>query len=167
MAGVLDSARFTLFLAREAGVSVKDVRAMVLGGHGDSMVPIASACTIDGIPARHLVPQDKLDAIIARTRKGGGEIVGLMGTSAFFAPAAAAVSMARSYLKDQKRLLPCAAYLTGQYGYSEMYMGVPAIIGAGGVEKIVEIPLSDDEKKMLAASAKAVQGIIEVVRAQG
>lgn len=165
MAGVLDSARFCLFLAREAGVSQKDVRAMVLGGHGDDMVPILSACTINGLPATQFVAKDRLDAIIARTRGGGGEIVKLMGTSAFYAPAAAAVSMAESYLLDQKRLLPCAAYLNGQYGYKDLYLGVPAVIGAGGVEKIVELTLTADEKAMLAKSAHSVQTIVDVVKA--
>jgi malate dehydrogenase len=165
MAGVLDSARFCLFLAREAGVSQKDVRAMVLGGHGDDMVPILSACTINGMAATRFVAKDKLDAIIARTRGGGGEIVKLMGTSAFYAPAASAVAMAESYLLDQKRLLPCAAYLDGQYGYKDLYMGVPAVIGSKGVEKIVELELTADEKAMLAKSAKSVQSIVDVVKA--
>ena len=164
MAGVLDSARFALFLAREAGVSIKDVRPMVLGGHGDDMVPILSACTINGIPAQHLIAKDALDAIIKRTRGGGGEIVQLMGTSAFYAPATSAVAMAESYLLDQKRLLPCAAYLTGQYGYNDLYMGVPVVIGAGGVEKIIELSLTEDEKAMLAKSAKSVQGVVDVVK---
>ncbi len=164
MAGVLDSARFALFLAREAGVSIKDVRPMVLGGHGDDMVPILSACTINGIPAQHLIAKDALDAIIKRTRGGGGEIVQLMGTSAFYAPATSAVAMAESFLLDQKRLLPCAAYLTGEYGYTDLYMGVPVVLGAGGVEKIVVLDLTDDEKAMLAKSAKSVQGVVDVVK---
>ncbi len=164
MAGVLDSARFALFLAREAGVSVKDVRPMVLGGHGDDMVPILSACTINGIPAGNLIAKDALDAIIKRTRGGGGEIVQLMGTSAFYAPATSAVAMAESFLLDQKRLLPCAAYLTGEYGYSDLYMGVPVVLGAGGVEKIIVLDLTDDEKAMLAKSAKSVQGVVDVVK---
>ena len=163
MAGMLDSARFQLFLAREAGVSVKDVRAMVLGGHGDTMVPISSACTIEGVKASELIGKDAFDAIVERTRKGGGEIVGLMGTSAYYAPAASAVAMAAAYLNDQKRLMPCAAYLTGQYGYEGFFMGVPVIIGKGGVEKIVEIALTDEEKKMLETSANAVKGIVEIV----
>src|ERR1700733_11363449 len=142
MAGVLDSARFQLFLARAAGVSVKDVRTMVLGGHGDDMVPVLSHCTIFGIPVRQLVAKDKLDAIIDRTRKGGGEIVGLMGTSAYYAPASSAIAMAESYLLDQKRLLPCAAYLEGEYGYQDLYMGVPVVIGANGVEKIAILSLT-------------------------
>lgn len=163
MAGVLDSSRFTLFLAREAGVSVKDVRAMVLGGHGDTMVPITSACTINGITATEIISKDKLDAIIERTRKGGGEIVGLMGTSAYYAPASSACAMAEAYLRGQDRMLPAAAYLQGEYGYEGFFMGVPAIIGAGGVQKIVEIALTDDEKKMLETSANAVKGIVDIV----
>jgi malate dehydrogenase len=161
MAGVLDSGRFQLFLAREAGVSVKDVRAMVLGGHGDTMVPITSYCTIDGIAVSALIAADKLAAIVDRTRNGGGEIVKLMGTSAFYAPASAAVSMAESYLKDLKRLIPCAAYLDGEYGYKDLYMGVPVVIGAGGIEKVVTIPLSPEEKAMLEKSAAAVRELIE------
>jgi malate dehydrogenase len=164
MAGVLDSARFQLFLAREAGVSVKDVRAMVLGGHGDDMVPVLSMTTINGVPAGALIAKEKLSAIIERTRKGGGEIVTLMGTSAYYAPASAAVAMAAAYLRDQKRLLACAAYLEGEYGYKDLFMGVPAVIGAKGVEKIVQIPLTDEEKGMLAKSAQSVQGIVDVVK---
>jgi len=161
MAGVLDSGRFQLFLAREAGVSVKDVRAMVLGGHGDTMVPVVSNCTIDGIPVTQLIAADKLAAIVERTRGGGGEIVKLMGTSAYYAPASSAVTMAESYLKDQKRLLPCAAYLDGEYGYKDLYMGVPVVIGAGGVEKVVAIQLTAEEKAMLEKSATAVRELIE------
>ncbi len=164
MAGVLDSARFQLFLARAAGVSVKDVRAMVLGGHGDDMVPLLSATTIDGVPVTQLLAKDVIDAIIERTRKGGGEIVGLMGTSAYYAPASSAIAMAEAYLRDQKRLLPAAAYLDGEYGYSDLYMGVPVIIGGKGVEKIVELNLSADEKAMLAKSAASVQAIVDVVK---
>jgi malate dehydrogenase len=164
MAGVLDSARFQLFLAREANVSVKDVRAMVLGGHGDDMVPVLSACTINGVRATELITREKLDALVARTRKGGGEIVQLMGTSAYYAPASSAIAMAESYLLDQKRLLPAAAKLQGEYGYSDIYMGVPAIIGGKGVEKIVQLDLTDDEKAMLAKSAQSVQGITDVVK---
>ncbi|HXJ22813.1 MAG TPA: malate dehydrogenase [Polyangia bacterium] len=161
MAGILDSARFQLFLAQEAGVSVKDVRALVLGGHGDTMVPILSNCTINGIPVRQLIAADRLNAIVDRTRHGGGEIVKLMGTSAFAAPATSAISMAEAYLKDQKRLCACAAYLNGEYGYKDLYMGVPIVIGAGGVEKIVPIELSGDEKAMLEKSAVAVREVLE------
>jgi malate dehydrogenase len=165
MAGVLDSARFCLFLARAAKCSIKDVRAMVLGGHGDDMVPVLSACTINGIKVTELLPKAEIDAIVARTRTGGGEIVKLMGTSAFYAPASSAVAMAESYLLDQKRILPAAAYLDGQYGYKDLYMGVPVVIGCKGVEKIVELSLTDEEKQMLATSAKSVQGIVDVVKA--
>ena len=161
MAGVLDAARFQLFLAREAGVAVKDVRAMVLGGHGDTMVPVTSYCTVNGIPVKQVIAADKLAAIVERTRNGGGEIVKLMGTSAFYAPASAAVAMAESYLKDLKRLVPCAAYLDGEYGYKDIYMGVPVVIGAGGAERVVAIELSTDEKAMLDKSAAAVRELIE------
>ena len=161
MAGVLDAGRFQLFLAREAGVAVKDVRAMVLGGHGDTMVPVTSYCTIDGIPVSQLISAEKLAAIVERTRGGGGEIVKLMGTSAYYAPASAAIVMAESFLKDQKRLVPAAAYLDGEYGYKDLYMGVPVVIGAGGIEKIVNIQLTPEEKAMLEKSANAVRELIE------
>jgi malate dehydrogenase len=161
MAGVLDSARFQLFIARELGVSVKDVRPMVLGGHGDTMVPVTSNCTVNGVPVPQLIAADKLAAIVDRTRNGGGEIVKLMGTSAFYAPASAAVLMAEAYLKDLKRLVACAAYLDGEYGYKDLYMGVPVVIGAGGVERVVTIALTGDEKAMLEKSAAAVRELIE------
>jgi malate dehydrogenase len=161
MAGVLDAGRFQLFLAREAKVSVKDVRAMVLGGHGDTMVPVISCCTVDGIPVRQLIAADKLAAIVERTRNGGGEIVKLMGTSAYYAPASAAITMATSYLRDQKRLLPCAAHLSGEYGFQDLYLGVPVVIGGGGVEKVVTIELTAEEKAMLDKSAAAVRELIE------
>jgi malate dehydrogenase len=161
MAGVLDSGRFQLFLAREAGVAVKDVRAMVLGGHGDTMVPVLSYCTIFGVPVKQLIAADKLAAIADRTRNGGGEIVKLMGTSAYYAPASAAILMAEAYLRDEKRLLPAAAYLDGEYGYKDLYMGVPVVIGGKGVEKIVSIELSAEEKTMLDKSAAAVRELIE------
>jgi malate dehydrogenase len=164
MAGILDSGRFQLFLARAAGVSVKDVRATVLGGHGDEMVPVLSATTINGIPASQLLPLDTIQGIVERTRKGGGEIVGLMGTSAYYAPASSAVAMAESYLLDQKRLLPCAAFLSGEYGYRDIYMGVPVVIGRGGVERVVEIALTSEEKTMLDKSASSVKAIVEVVK---
>ena len=164
MAGVLDSGRFQLFLAREAGVSVKDVRAMVLGGHGDDMVPVLSMTTINGVPASSLIAKDKLDKIIDRTRKGGGEIVNLMGTSAYYAPASAAVAMAKAYLRDEKRLLACAAYLDGEYGYKDLFMGVPCVIGGKGIERIIDIPLTEDEKAMLAKSAKSVQAVVDICK---
>ncbi len=167
MAGVLDSARFRYFLAEEFGVSVKDVSAFVLGGHGDTMVPLPRYSTVGGIPLPDLVKmgwttKEKLDAIVQRTRDGGAEIVGLLKTgSAFYAPAASAVQMAESYLKDQKRLLPCAAHLSGQYGVKDSYVGVPTVIGANGVEKIVEIQLDKAEQAMFDNSSNAVQGLIE------
>lgn len=164
MAGALDSARFQLFLAREAGVSVKDVRAPVLGGHGDDMVPLLRYTTINGIPVSQLISSEKLNELVQRTRQGGGEIVGLMGTSAYYAPAAGAIAMAESYLLDQKRVLPCAAYLEGEYGYKDLYMGVPVSIGAQGIEKVIELELNAEEKAMLKKSADSVQKIVDVVK---
>jgi len=168
MAGVLDSARFRWFLAEEFNVSVEDVTAFVLGGHGDTMVPSVRYSTVAGIPLPDLVAmgwttQEKLDQIVQRTRDGGAEIVGLLKTgSAFYAPAASAIAMAESYLKDKKRVLPCAAKLTGQYGVDGLYIGVPVIIGAGGVEKIVEIALNEAEKAMFEKSVDAVKQLVEV-----
>ncbi len=164
MAGVLDSARLALFVARELEVSVKDVRTVVLGGHGDDMVPVLSYCTVNGVPVERLLSRDQLDTIVQRTRKGGGEIVGLMGTSAYYAPATGAVAMAQAYLGDQKRLMACACYLEGEYGYKDMFMGVPCIIGGNGVERVIDIPLTEEEKGMLAKSAKSVQGVVDVVK---
>ncbi len=167
MAGVLDSARFRHFLADEFQVSVKDVTAFVLGGHGDTMVPLSRYSTVAGIPLPDLVEmgwtsQEKLDAIIQRTRDGGAEIVGLLKTgSAFYAPAASAIEMAEAYLKDQKRVLPCAAHLDGQYGLKDIYVGVPTVIGAGGIEKVVEISLDKAEKAMFDKSVDSVKGLIE------
>jgi len=137
---------------------------MVLGGHGDDMVPVLSMCTINGVPATHFIKKERMDAIIERTRKGGGEIVNLMGTSAYYAPASSAVAMATAYLHDQKRLLACAAYLDGEYGYKDLFIGVPAFIGGGGIEKIVEIPLSGEEKGMLEKSAKSVQSVVDICK---
>ncbi len=164
MAGVLDSARFTLFLARAANCSVKDVRAMVLGGHGDDMVPVLSNCTVNGVPISQFIDQATLDAIVARTRTGGGEIVKLMGTSAYYAPAASAISMAEAYLNDEKRLLPAAALLKGEYGYSDFFMGVPTVIGGSGIEKIIEVELNAAEKDMLKKSVQSVQSVVDVVK---
>jgi malate dehydrogenase len=161
MAGVLDSARMQLFIARELNVSAKDVRPMVLGGHGDTMVPVLKYCTVNGIPVTQLLSKEKLDAIVARTAGGGGEIVKLMGTSAYYAPASAAIAMARSFLHDEKRMLPSAAYCEGEYGYKDLYIGVPVVIGAGGLEKIVQIELSAEEKAMLDKSAGAVRELVE------
>lgn len=170
MAGVLDSARFSCFLADAAGVSIEDVRAMTLGGHGDDMVPMVRYSTIGGVPLPDCVKlgmftQDALDAMIKRTRGGGGEIVALLGNgSAFYAPAASAIAMAESYLKDKKRMLPCAAHLTGQYGQNDMYVGVPVVIGAGGVEKIVELTLNADEQAMFDKSVASVKGLVEACK---
>ena len=171
MAGVLDSARFRHFLSEAFDVSVEDVTAFVLGGHGDDMVPSVRYSTVAGIPLPDLVKmgwiaQEKLDAIVERTRKGGGEIVNLLKTgSAFYAPASSAIAMAESYLKDQRRVLPCAAYLTGQYGVNDAYIGVPVVIGAKGVERIVEIALDEAEKAMFAKSVASVSGLIEACKA--
>ncbi|MFD1199006.1 malate dehydrogenase [Brucella gallinifaecis] len=167
MAGVLDSARFRYFLSEEFNVSVEDVTAFVLGGHGDSMVPLARYSTVAGIPLPDLVKmgwttQEKLDKIIQRTRDGGAEIVGLLKTgSAFYAPASSAIAMAESYLKDKKRVLPVAAQLTGQYGVKDMYVGVPTVIGANGVERIIEIDLNKDEKAEFEKSVASVAGLCE------
>jgi len=160
MAGVLDAARFQLFIARAACVSVKDVRAMVLGGHGDDMVPIVSATTVNGVPVAQLLDAATIRAIVLRTRNGGAEVLRLMGTSAYYAPASSAIAMAEAYLLDQKRLLPCSAFLGGEYGYRDLCMGVPVVIGAGGVERIVEIPLTDEEKAMLKRSAESVRAVV-------
>jgi malate dehydrogenase len=169
MAGVLDSARFRYFLADEFGVSVEDVSAFVLGGHGDSMVPLERYSTIAGIPLPDCVEmgwttQAKIDAIVDRTRKGGGEIVALLKTgSAYYAPASSAIAMAESYIKDKKRVLPCAAKLSGQYGVDGLYIGVPVVIGKDGVEKIIEIKLNEDEQKMFDSSVQAVKDLNEAM----
>jgi len=171
MAGVLDSARFRYFLAEEFNVSVEDVTAFVLGGHGDTMVPSVRYSTVAGIPLPDLVnmgwtTQEKLDEIIQRTRDGGAEIVGLLKTgSAFYAPASSAISMAESYLRDKRRVLPCAAYLTGEYGVDGLYIGVPVILGENGVERIVEIEFDADEKAMFETSVEAVKGLVDAAKA--
>jgi malate dehydrogenase len=170
MAGVLDTARFRFFLAQEFKVSVEDVSAFVLGGHGDTMVPLIRYSTVAGIPVPDLIKKgwstkERIDAIVQRTRDGGAEIVGLLKTgSAFYAPAAAAVQMAESYLLDKKRVLPCAAHLNGEYGIKDLYVGVPVILGAGGVERVVEIDLDASERAMFEKSVSAVRGLIDVVR---
>jgi malate dehydrogenase len=166
MAGVLDSARFSHFLAEEFNVSVKDVTSFVLGGHGDTMVPVIQYSTVSGIPVPDLIEmgfstQEKIDAIVKRTRGGGGEIVALLKTgSAYYAPATSGIAMAEAYLYDQKRVLPAAAHLSGQYGIDDLYVGVPVVIGAGGVEKIVEIKLDDEAKGNLAVSVDAVKELL-------
>lgn len=170
MAGILDSARFRHFLAEEFTVSVKDVSAFVLGGHGDTMVPLTRYSTVAGIPLPDLVEmgwstQEKIDAIVQRTRDGGAEIVGLLKTgSAFYAPAASAIEMAEAYLKDQKRVLPCAAYVENAYGLKGMYVGVPTVIGASGIEKVIEIKLDKAEKAMFDKSVDAVKGLVEACK---
>ncbi len=170
MAGVLDSARFRHFLSLEFGVSMRDVSAFVLGGHGDTMVPSVRYSTVGGIPLPDLVEmgwttQDRLDAIVQRTRDGGAEIVGLLKTgSAFYAPAAAAIEMAEAHLKDHKRVLPCAAWVDGAFGLKGMYVGVPTIIGAGGVERVVNIKLDKEEQEMFDKSVEAVKGLVEACR---
>ena len=170
MAGVLDSARFRHFLSLEFNVSMRDVTAFVLGGHGDTMVPLTRYSTVAGIPLPDLVDmewttQEKLDQIVQRTRDGGAEIVGLLKTgSAFYAPATSAIEMAEAYLKDQKRLLPCAAYCNGEYGLNGMYVGVPTVIGDGGIERIVDIKLNKDEKAMFDKSVEAVNGLVEACK---
>lgn len=170
MAGVLDGSRFRAFLAMEFNVSINDVYACVLGGHGDTMVPMVRYSTVAGIPLPDLVKmgwltQARLDEIVQRTRDGGAEIVKLLKTgSAFYAPAASAIAMAESYLKDKRRILPCAAYLNGEYGVKDLYVGVPVIIGAGGVEKIIEMQLNAEEKAMFDASVHAVKGLMDVTK---
>jgi malate dehydrogenase len=166
MAGVLDSARFRYFLAEKTGVSVEDIHAWTLGGHGDDMVPMVRHSTVGGLPLPELVnqgfmTQDELDGIVKRTRGGGGEIVALLKTgSAFYAPAESAIAMATSYLKDKKRVLPCAVYLDGQYGQKGLYVGAPTVIGAGGAERVIEFPMNDEEKAMFAKSVESVQSLI-------
>ncbi len=166
MAGVLDSARFSTFLAWEFGVSIRDVNTFVLGGHGDTMVPVVQYSTVNGIPVPDLIKmglstQERIDAIVQRTRSGGGEIVGLLKTgSAFYAPAASGIAMAEAYLNDQKRILPCAAHVNGQYGVDGLYVGVPVMIGAGGVEKVIEIDLDDEAKTNLQVSVDAVKELL-------
>jgi len=158
MAGILDTARFRTFVARELNVSVEDTQALVLGGHGDSMVPLPRYCTVCGIPIPELMPQERIDAIVERTRKAGGEIVALLKTgSAYYSPGASVAQMVDSLLKDKKRVLPCAAYLDGEYGLEDVYAGVPVVLGSRGVERIIEIALADEEKAALHASAGIVK----------
>jgi malate dehydrogenase len=163
MAGILDTARFSTFIAWATGSSVKDVQAMVLGGHGDQMVPVVSATTVGGIPLRKLVGDDEIDAMVQRTAKGGGEIVELLGTSAWYAPGAAAAQMVDSIMLDEKRVLPCTAYLEGEYGIEGLYMGVPVKLGTRGIEQIVELDLTDEEHAALNASGEAVREVVGVL----
>ena len=163
MAGILDTARFSTFIAWETGSSVKDVTAMVLGGHGDQMVPVVSATTVGGIPLRNLVAEDRIQELVARTAKGGGELVELLGTSAWYAPGAAAAQMVDAIVLDEKRVLPCTAYLEGEYGIDGLYMGVPVKLGASGIEQIVELDLGDEERAALEQSAAAVRDVVGVL----
>lgn len=162
-AGSLDTARYKTFIAQELGVSVRDIHGIVLGGHGDTMVPLPRHTSIAGIPVRELMAEDKLQAIIQRTRNGGGEIVGLIGVSAWYAPAAGTVEMVEAVIRDQKRVIPSAVLLNGQYGYNDLYIGVPAVLGAKGVERVIEMDLNDEEKGMLEISAKAVQDVVGIL----
>jgi malate dehydrogenase len=163
MAGILDTARFRTFISWETGASAKDVQALVLGGHGDQMVPVVSATTVGGVPLRKLVSEDRIEALVERTRKGGGECVQLLGTSAWYAPGAAVAQMVDAVALDQKRVLPCTAYLEGEYGIDGLYMGVPVKLGAAGIEEIVELDLSEEERSELAGSADAVREVVGVL----
>jgi len=162
-AGILDTARFRAFIAWETGASVRDVHALVLGGHGDQMVPVVSATTVGGVPLTKLVSQERIDAMVERTRKGGGEVVELLGTSAWYAPAAAVMEMVEAVLLDQKRVLPCTAYLEGEFGVTELYMGVPVKLGSAGIEEIVELDLSEQEQTWFEESAAAVRDVVGVL----
>ncbi|MDF2435664.1 MAG: mdh [Bacteroidota bacterium] len=163
MAGILDTARYRAFLAEELNCSPKDIQAVLMGGHGDTMVPLPRYTTVAGIPVTELVAKDKLDAIIERTKKGGGEIVNLLGTSAWYAPGASAAQMVEAIVRDQKRIFPVCAWLQGEYGLKDIYLGVPVVLGKKGIEKIIELKLNDDEKKLLNESAKAVKEVMDVL----
>ncbi|MEA3450511.1 MAG: malate dehydrogenase [Bacteroidota bacterium] len=163
MAGILDTARYRSFIAQELGVSVKDIQALLMGGHGDTMVPLPRYTTISGIPLTQLMEKDKIDAIVERTKKGGGEIVKLLGTSAWYAPGQAAAQMCESILKDQKRILPVCTYLDGEYGLKDVFLGVPAMLGKNGIEKIVEIELNKEEREFLDNSNKAVKEVMQIL----
>ncbi len=163
-AGVLDSARYRTFIAMELGVSVQSVTALVLGGHGDDMVPVRSYCQVGGVPVANLIKAERLDAIEARVRQAGGEIVNLLKTSAFYSPAHAAIQMAEAYLFDRKQVLPCAAMLDGEYGVSGFYVGVPVVLGAGGVERVVEIALTADERTALDVSVSHVRELVDAAK---
>jgi len=163
MAGILDTARYRAFLATEIGVSPKDIQALLLGGHGDTMVPLPRYTTVAGIPVTEFVAKDKLDAIVARTKKGGGEIVKLLGTSAWYAPGAAAAQMAETIIKDENRIFPCCAWLQGEYGQKDIYLGVPVVLGKGGIKKIIEVDLNEEEQAMMSTSAGHVRDVMAVL----
>lgn len=163
--GVLDTARFNTFVAEELNISVEDISGFVLGGHGDDMVPLVRYSYAGGIPLENIIPKDRLDAIVARTRKGGGEIVSLLGNgSAYYAPAASLVEMAEAIIRDKKRILPAIAYLEGEYGYSDLYVGVPTVIGGNGLESIIELPLTEEEKSAFAQSVASVRSVLEICK---
>ena len=163
--GVLDTARFNTFVAQELGISIEDVRGFVLGGHGDEMVPLVRYSYAGGIPLERLIPKERLDAIVQRTRKGGGEIVSLLGNgSAYYAPAASLVEMAEAIIRDKKRILPSVAYLEGEYGYSQLFLGVPTILGGNGIESIIELPLTKEEKQALDLSVQSVKQVMEIIK---
>src|SRR5688500_404901 len=165
MAGILDTARYKAFIAMELGCSVEDVHGMVLGGHGDTMVPLPNHTSVGGIPLKELVTKERIDAIVDRTAKGGAEIVGLLKTgSAYYAPASSTVAMVESILRDKKRVLPCAALLSGQYGYKDLFIGVPCVLGAAGIEKVIEVKLDEHERKLLDHSANAVRELVETLK---
>ena len=163
MAGILDTARYRAFLAEELNVSPKDIQAVLMGGHGDTMVPLPRYTTVGGIPVTELIDEDKLNAIVERTKKGGGEIVNLLGTSAWYAPGAAAAQMVEAIVRNQRRVFPCCAWLTGEYGVNDLYLGVPVILGKNGIERIIELDLNDDEKALLATSESAVRDVKHVL----
>ncbi len=163
MAGILDTARYKAFLAEALNCSPKDIQAVLMGGHGDTMVPLPRYTTVSGIPVTELIAPDKLNAIIERTKKGGGEIVNLLGTSAWYAPGSAAAQMVEAIVKDQKRIFPVCAWLQGEYGLNDIYLGVPVKLGKNGIEEIIELKLNDDEKKLVAESAKAVKEVMDVL----
>ena len=163
MAGILDTARYRAFLAEELNVSPKDIQAVLMGGHGDTMVPLPRYTTVGGIPVTDLIDEDKLNAIVERTKKGGGEIVNLLGTSAWYAPGAAAAQMVEAIVRDQRRVFPCCAWLTGEYGVNDLYLGVPVILGKNGIERIIELDLNDDEKALLSTSETAVRDVKHVL----
>jgi malate dehydrogenase len=163
MAGILDTARYRAFLAEALDCSPKDIQAVLMGGHGDTMVPLPRYTTVGGIPVTELIEEEKLNAIVERTKKGGGEIVNLLGTSAWYAPGAAAAQMVEAIVRDQKRIFPVCAWLTGEYGINDLYLGVPVKLGKNGIEEIIELALNDEEKALLAESEKAVRGVAEVL----
>ena len=163
MAGILDTARYRAFLAEALHCSPKDIQAVLMGGHGDTMVPLPRYTTVSGIPVTELIDEAKLNAIVERTKTGGGEIVNLLGTSAWYAPGAAAAQMVEAIVRDQKRIFPCCAWLQGEYGYKDIYLGVPVVLGKNGIEKIIELKLNDAEKALLDSSAKSVKEVMNVL----